>query len=82
MESAHGALQVLDRHYLEVRCKMLEVAATLDRISRAEGTAGIASDPRLEQVAKALEILASDGDDRAERLQMVFSDPYQAGWNK
>lgn len=80
--AAQNADQVLDRHYLEVRCKLLEVAATLDRITRAEGAAALASDPRLNQFQQAIQILADEGDHRAERIQMLFSDPYEPGWNQ
>jgi hypothetical protein len=75
---ALDAAAVFERHFLETRCKLLEVAANLDRIDRAAGD--VAADPRRIQVAKAIEILASDAPDRAERLQMLFSRPYDPDW--
>ncbi|NUQ63436.1 MAG: hypothetical protein HUU20_13235 [Pirellulales bacterium] len=71
--------QVVDRYFLESRCQLLEIAATLDRYdlaSRENGTAG-ADDPRWERLYQSLEILADRGatPDRAERLLKLFSDP-------
>jgi hypothetical protein len=31
---------------------------------------------------EGIAILASGGGDRAERIQMLFSDPYVAHWNR
>ena len=70
------ALAVLDREVLEVRARLIEVGATLDRIARGENPADVADDPRLATIREALAVLADpQGDDRAERVQMVFSLP-------
>lgn len=76
------ALTVLDRHYLELRCELLNVAATLDRIERHSGAEAALRDPRMGQIREGLAILSSSGTDRAERLQLLFSDPYVPGWNR
>jgi hypothetical protein len=76
------ATQVLDRHYLEIRCELLNLAASLDRIERHSGADQLHHDRRLEEIHKGLEILASGGNDRAERIQLLFSDPYREGWNR
>ncbi len=73
---------VLDRHFLELRCEILNLAAALDRIERSDGYKNISGDPRLAQLNQGLDILRTAGTDRAERVQMLFSDHYQAGWNK
>ena len=39
MQKPRDAMDVLDRDFLETRCKILEIAATLDRIDRAPGAA-------------------------------------------
>ena len=67
--------QVLDAYFLDNRCMLLEIAATLDRYDRAGGRS--ADDPRLENLYKALSILVDRGatPDRTERLQVLFSDP-------
>jgi hypothetical protein len=74
-----AAAQVLDREFLTIRGKLLEVAAALDRIDRGTGSA--ASDPRLEKIRDTLAIMAKGGD-RAEHLQMIFSLPYDAKWRR
>jgi hypothetical protein len=70
--------EVLGHYYLEIRCKLLEIAAIHDRFQRAGGgdPAGSA-DPRLVRCLQALRLLASPGDipDRAERIALIFSDP-------
>lgn len=75
--------QLLDRHYLEVRARLLEIAATLDRIDRGTGSAE--NDARLQQIREGIEILLSTDDagaasKRAERIQHLFSRPYEANW--
>lgn len=82
MPAIPSAPQVLDRVYLEVRCKLLDVAACLDRIERAEGSDGLDGDPRLKQLGDAIAILQQRGADRAERVQLLFSDAYVPGWNR
>jgi len=74
------AIEVLNREYLLIRCKMLEIAASLDRTDRADGdTAG---DPRTAQFDEAMRILREETGDRAEQLQMLFSREYDDAWQK
>ena len=62
----------LDRYFLDVRCQLVEIAATLDRIDRAEGDA---SSEQLAKLTKAIRLLGSvESDDRSERLLLHFSD--------
>lgn len=78
-----NAEEILDGTFLEVRAKLLEVAATLDRIERAQGDAGDFSDlskKRRKKVDQAIGILLSSGSDRAERLQKLFSREYEDAW--
>jgi hypothetical protein len=75
-----SAPEVLDQYYLETRCQLLEVAATLDRLDAAvERDAGhsIAADTRLVRLQTALDMLADRqaSPDRAERILRLFSDP-------
>jgi hypothetical protein len=72
------ATEVLNADFLVIRAKLIDVAAALDRIGRAEGS--LAADPRLQQIHEALELLGEDRPERTERLQMVFSLPYQEQW--
>jgi hypothetical protein len=60
--------------FLDVRCHLLETAAALDRIERAEGGGEVQKDPRMKKVLLALDILRSGGADRAERFLNLFSE--------
>lgn len=82
MSAEMTAGAVLDRVYLEIRARLLEIGASLDRIDRSEGRDDLAADSRLTQLQEGLAILAAAGGDRAERIQMLFSDPYVANWNR
>ena len=80
-----AADQILDESFLEVRAKLLEVAATLDRIDRSTDEGSPLTDrnkPRRESIHDAIRILLSEGPDRAERLQRLFSREYEADWRK
>jgi hypothetical protein len=73
------AAKTLDREFLNVRANLLVIAAALDRIDAAGRPP---ADPRLELVRRAVGVLAEPKADRAERVQMVFSDPYEPGWSR
>ena len=72
------APEVLNREFLEIRARLLQVAAALDRMDRADGD--VARDKRRIDLDNALRILAQRGPDRAEKLQMLFSLPYDQDW--
>ena len=74
------AASVLDAYFLEARSKLLDLAAILDRIGRGDESDRIAADARLVKVRQALEILQDASIGRAERIQRIFSDEYEAGW--
>lgn len=82
MPTQQTAADVLERHYLEIRCGLLNLAAALDRVERSDGAAALRDDDRLQLISRGVEIIGSSGDDRAERLQMLFSDSYVEGWNR
>ena len=72
--------EVLAREFLDVRARLLQIAASLDRLDRAEGS--LAGDPRLRGIRRALEILAGDEPGRAEAIQLVFSRTYDPDWKQ
>lgn len=74
------AAQILDREFFTIRGKLLEVAAALDRIERGQGSA--AADPRLKKIRETLALLGDEGAHRAEKLQLIFSLPYEPSWRK
>lgn len=73
-----SAEAILNREFLELRAKVLELAASLDRLNRAEGA--VDDDPRLAKLRRGLEILLSPEADRAERVQLLFSRAYNEDW--
>jgi hypothetical protein len=69
-----NAKQVLEQYFPEMRWRCLSLAADLDRVQRAQGAAPATNDPRLERLREALQVVLGDAPDRAERVQMIFSD--------
>jgi hypothetical protein len=63
--------QLLDLYYLEARAKLIDLAAFLDRLERADGE----TDFRFDAFTKALSELQSGSGSRAERVLAYLSDP-------
>jgi hypothetical protein len=63
--------EVLDLYFLDARHKLIEIAAFLDRVGRAQGGA----DFRLEAFRSALGELTRTEAGLANRVLLVFSDP-------
>lgn len=74
------AEQILDADFLGMRHRLLDLAASLDRAGRAEGADALAADERWVRIKDAFTILLEERTDLAERVQMLFSDPYQNDW--
>jgi hypothetical protein len=72
----------LDAYFLEARCKLLDLAAILDRIGRGPGSAELSNDPRLARIRQALEVLHDESGGRAERIQQIFSLDYDPSWER
>ena len=72
--------QILDREFLEIRAKILEIAAALDRIERAEGS--VSHDSRMALIADAINVIGNGHPDpiRAEKIQLLFSRTYDEKW--
>ncbi len=71
------AERVLDEYYLEARCKLLELAAILDRYERGGGDFTGSDDPRIARCRQTIALLAEarDHPNRAEAAALIFSDP-------
>jgi hypothetical protein len=69
------ARELLDMYFLDLRSALLETAATLDRIERAEGAAEAFKDPRVKKLMDACNILQNGKRNRAEQFLLLFSDP-------
>lgn len=76
MPTAPTASELLDRDYLCVRSRILDIAAALDRIDRGSG----AGDARIIALRSGIARLIDDEPDRARRVQMVFSDEFDPAW--
>lgn len=72
----------LDAYFLEARCKILDLAAILDRIGRGAQSGEAGGDPRLAKIRQALAVLADESPARAERIQQIFSLDYDPTWEK
>jgi hypothetical protein len=64
----------VDRYYLEHRAKLIDIAAFLDRLDRAEPN-GEGEDFRTAAFREALKILGSSEPARARRVLDLLSDP-------
>ena len=80
MPKTQTAVEMLDRHFLEIRHRLLDIAAGLDRIDRPDDAAKTRSDHRYLQIEQAVRLLIDGKPDRTERIQMVFSLPYDEKW--
>jgi hypothetical protein len=66
------AENVLNRYFLEHRAKVLDVAAFLDRLDRAEGD--VVQDTRVRSLRHAIALLLDGKPDRARRILELLSD--------
>ena len=82
MSETMNAEQILERQFLEMRCGLLDLAASFDRIGRAEAADALFNDQRMKLLTEGIKILSGDSNNRAEQLQMLFSDDYVEGWNR
>lgn len=74
MPIPNGKAETFQREFLTLRAKLIELAAALDRIDRAEGS--VANDARVDQIHQSIKVLGGPGPGRAEQIQMLFSLPY------
>lgn len=80
MRTAHAARERLDRGYLELRSRVLDIAAGLDRVERGSDADAVRADDRLRRLADAMRLVIDGKADRAQRVQLLFSLPYDANW--
>ena len=78
MSNSAPPKNVLEGEFLTLRGKLLEIAAGLDRIDRAHEPVG--SDPRYQKFLEGIKLLLEPLPQRAEKIQMLFSLPYDAQW--
>jgi non-ribosomal peptide synthetase component F len=67
-------------YYLEARCRLLDIAAILDRIGRGADADIVADDPRMARLRQGLQAILDLPAGRAEEVQRIFSLPYDPAW--
>jgi hypothetical protein len=63
----------VDEYFIENRNRIIEVAAFLDRLDRANPA--VRNDYRVRALADAIGVLAGDSPTRVRDIQMLMSDP-------
>ncbi len=78
-----NAEQIVEQEFLQVRAKILEIAAFLDRLD-PEDKKGVspANAERLKLLRGGCELLLDSDSDKAARLQLLFSRQYDDQWRK
>jgi hypothetical protein len=82
MPSRLSAAEMLDREFLQIRCRLVEIAAALDRIDASRGSEELAHERTLLQVQEATRLLGNRSTDRTRRVQMLFSLPHDEDWRR
>jgi hypothetical protein len=75
-----NAMNQLDHEFLPMRAKLLDLAATFDRLDRSAGL--LDDDPRMAKIRNAVEILLQQDPDRTEQIQLLLSRAYDEDWSK
>ena len=66
--------QLVDEYFIENRNRVLEIAAFLDRLDRANASE-MATDFRMLALSGILNVLAGTAGSRVARIQEILSDP-------
>ncbi|MFM8213222.1 MAG: hypothetical protein ACKN82_01065 [Pirellula sp.] len=77
---SRSAQKVLTEEFFLSRSKILDLAATIDRLDRAEGSVDELQQRQLLQ--HGIEILLDNEPDKAKRVQLLMSRPYDPDWRK
>ena len=82
MAHTRAAEEILEQEFFKTRCLILDLAAALDRIDRADGSDSVRDDSQMKLLQSSLDLLQQPGPGRAEKVQLHFSDQYRPNWNK
>ncbi len=63
--------QILDLYFIDARHKLIDLAAFMDRVARAEGE----EDFRMNAFREALQELSRNNREKAKQVLISFSDP-------
>ena len=72
--------EVVGRYFLEVRARLIELAAFLDRLERASGELSHNEAETIDKIRAGLSTLLDERPDKTARVHMVFSVPFDPGW--
>jgi hypothetical protein len=75
LRSPKTAQELLDIYYLDIRCALLETAAALDRMERADNWEKAKKDPRIQKLMKACDLIKESEGNRVEHFLILFSEP-------
>ena len=75
LKSPLSAQEILENSFLENRARLLEVAAFLDRVQRADGAATACGDYRYRALQDAIGCLLNPSGDRTREILERLSDP-------
>lgn len=62
---------VLDLYFMDARSKLIDLAAFIDRVERADGE----EDFRMKALREAIKQLSGDSKEKAKQVLLAFSDP-------
>jgi hypothetical protein len=69
-----SALEIVDEYFIETRNRIVEVAAFLDRLDRADPVVA-RQDFRVRALAEAIGVLSTGSPTRVQDIQLLMSDP-------
>jgi hypothetical protein len=75
-----SSYESLQREWLPLRARLLDIAATLDRLDRQHALAVDSNES--QTIQEALRLLTSSEPNRAEQLQQLYSRPYDPAWRE
>ena len=73
-----SAAQIVADEFMIARAKIVELAATLDRIERASGS--VDDSRNMQLLVQGMHILTDDQIEKAKRVQLLMSRDYDPNW--
>jgi len=73
-----SAEQIVADEFMIARAKIVELAATLDRIERAAGD--VEDSRNMQLLIQGMQILCDDEPEKAKRVQILMSRQYDPNW--
>lgn len=77
---SRSASEVVSQEFLQIRAKILEIAAFYDRLE--DGNVSDAQATQLDLLQRGCGILTDTRHDKAARVQLLFSREYDEQWRE